>query len=93
MDRSIGRKHQVFSIGKRSINPALIRIFTAAQIPVFEGYGMTESSPGISINDFRNGGFKIAIVRRILDGMEVQIADDGEILAKGSNVMMHSERN
>jgi long-chain acyl-CoA synthetase len=79
--------------GSAPLEPALIRIFTAAQIPVFEGYGMTESSPGISINDFRNGGFKIAIVRRILDDMEVKIVDDGEILAKGSNVMMHSERN
>lgn len=49
---------------------------------------MTETSPGISINDFRNKGFKIGTVGRILDDMEVKIAADGEILVKGSNVMM-----
>ncbi|MFZ2282749.1 MAG: AMP-binding protein [Lutibacter sp.] len=79
--------------GSAPLQPALIRIFAFSQIPVFEGYGMTESSPGIYINDFRNNGFKIGIVRRILDDMEVKIVDDGEILAKGSNVMVHSERN
>jgi len=79
--------------GSAPLQPALIRIFTAAQIPVFEGYGMTESSPGISINDFRNKGFKIGTVGRILDDMEVKIAEDGEILVKGSNVMMGYYKN
>ena len=79
--------------GSAPLQPALIRIFTAAGIPVFEGYGMTESSPGISINDFRNNGFKIGTVGRILDDMEVKIAEDGEILVKGSNVMMGYYKN
>ncbi len=79
--------------GSALLQPALIRIFTAAQIPVFEGYGMTESSPGISINDFRKKGFKIGTVGRILDDMEVKIAEDGEILVKGSNVMMGYYKN
>jgi long-chain acyl-CoA synthetase len=74
--------------GSAPLQPILIRIFTAAGIPVFEGYGMTETSPGISINDFRNNGFKIGSVGKVLDGIEVKIADDGEILVKGSNVMI-----
>jgi long-chain acyl-CoA synthetase len=79
--------------GSAPLQPALIRIFTAADIPIFEGYGMTETSPGISINDFRNNGFKIGTVGRILDDMEVKIAKDGEILVKGSNVMMGYYKN
>ena len=79
--------------GSAPLQPNLIRVFTAAQIPIFEGYGMTESSPGISINDFRNKGFKIGTVGRILDDMEVKIAEDGEILVKGSNVMMGYYKN
>ncbi|WP_372767878.1 long-chain fatty acid--CoA ligase [Lutibacter sp.] len=79
--------------GSAALQPNLIRVFTAAGIPVFEGYGMTETSPGISINDFRNKGFKIGTVGRILDDMEVKIAGDGEILVKGSNVMMGYYKN
>ncbi len=74
--------------GSAPLQSLLIKVFTAAGIPVFEGYGMTETSPGVSINDFRNGGFKIGTVGRILDDIEVKIATDGEILVKGSNIMM-----
>ncbi|PHQ56442.1 MAG: long-chain fatty acid--CoA ligase [Lutibacter sp.] len=74
--------------GSAPLQPVLIQIFTAAGIPIFEGYGMTETSPGISINDFRNGGFKIGTVGKILEGIHVKIAKDGEILVKGSNLMM-----
>lgn len=74
--------------GSAPLQPILIKIFTAAGIPVFEGYGMTETSPGISINDFRNGGFKIGTVGKVLEGVKVKIAEDGEILVKGSNIMM-----
>ena len=74
--------------GSAPLQPLLIRVFTAAGIPVFEGYGMTETSPGISINDFRNNRFKIGTVGKVLDDIEVKIANDGEILVKGSNVMV-----
>jgi long-chain acyl-CoA synthetase len=74
--------------GSAPLQPNLIRVFTAAGIPVFEGYGMTETSPGISINDFRNNGFKIGTVGKVLKDITVKIADDGEILVKGSNVML-----
>uniref|UniRef100_UPI00356B4F31 AMP-dependent synthetase/ligase n=1 Tax=Lutibacter sp. TaxID=1925666 RepID=UPI00356B4F31 len=74
--------------GSAPLQPILTRVFTAAGIPVFEGYGLTETSPGVAINDFRNKGFKIGTVGKVLDDIEVKIADDGEILIKGSNVMV-----
>ncbi len=85
---ALGGKIKFLVSGSAPLQPILIKVFTAANIPVFEGYGMTETSPGISINDFRNGGFKIGTVGRILKDIEVKIASDGEILVKGSNVMM-----
>ncbi|WP_299523782.1 long-chain fatty acid--CoA ligase [uncultured Lutibacter sp.] len=85
---SLGGNIKFLVSGSAPLQPILIKVFNAANIPVFEGYGMTETSPGISINDFRNGGFKIGTVGRTLKDIEVKIASDGEILVKGSNVMM-----
>ncbi len=85
---ALGGEIKFLVSGSAPLQPILIKVFTAANIPVLEGYGMTETSPGISINDFRNGGFKIGTVGRVLKDLEVKIASDGEILVKGSNVMM-----
>ena len=52
-----------------------------------EGYGLTETSPVVSVNDQNNGGFKIGTVGRIIEDVEVKIAKNGEILVKGPNVM------
>lgn len=79
--------------GSAPLQERLINIFTAAGMPIYEGYGMTETSPGVSINDLRNRGFKVGTVGKTLKGIEVKIANDGEILVKGSNIMMGYYKN
>ncbi|MDD5152094.1 MAG: AMP-dependent synthetase/ligase [Flavobacterium sp.] len=74
--------------GSAALQPRLSRIFAAAEIPVMEGYGLTETSPVIAVNDMRNHGFQIGTVGKIIDNVEIKIAEDGEILCKGPNVMM-----
>lgn len=73
--------------GSAALQSRLTRVFAAAEMPIMEGYGLTETSPVVSVNDQRNGGFKIGTVGRIIDNVEVKIAEDGEILVKGPNVM------
>ncbi len=83
----LGGNIELIVSGSAALQPRLARVFAAAEIPVMEGYGLTETSPVISVNDQRDHGFKIGTVGKVLDNVEVKIADDGEILAKGPNIM------
>ena len=82
----LGNSLKCIVTGAAACQVKLIRIFTAAGVPILEGYGQTESSPVISVNRLDERLF--GTVGPIIDGVEVKIAEDGEILCKGPNVMM-----
>ncbi|MBT8259958.1 MAG: long-chain fatty acid--CoA ligase [Bacteroidia bacterium] len=83
----LGGNLELMVSGSAALQPRLCRIFAAAEMPIMEGYGLTETSPVISVNDRRNKGFKIGTVGRVIDNVDVKIANDGEILVKGPNIM------
>jgi long-chain acyl-CoA synthetase len=85
---ALGGNLDLIASGSAALQPRLARIFTAAGMTVAEGYGLTETSPVISVNDMRNGKMRIGSVGQIIDKVEVKIAEDGEILCKGPNIMM-----
>ena len=85
---AVGNNLDLIACGSAALQPRLARIFGAAEIPIMEGYGLTETSPLVAINDLRNNGYKNGTVGKVIDKVEVKIADDGEILCKGPNVMM-----
>ena len=84
----LGGNLSLISSGSAALQPRLARIFNAAEMGVMEGYGLTETSPVVSVNDMRNGGFRIGTVGKLLENTEVKIADDGEICVKGPQVMI-----
>ena len=85
---ALGGNIKFIVTGGAACQVKLLRIFNAAKIPVYEGYGPTENSPVISVNR-RGFGYKnmLGTVGPVLDGIEVKLADDGEICVKGSTVM------
>lgn len=74
--------------GGAALQPRLSRVFNAAKIIVLEGYGLTETSPVISVNNFLPNGIRFGTVGTVIDKVTVKIAEDGEILVKGPNVML-----
>ena len=85
---ALGNNIKCILTGGAACQVRLIRIFTAAKIPVMEGYGLTETSPVIAVNRFQEKGRMFGTVGPVLEGVEIKIAEDGEILCKGPNVMM-----
>jgi len=85
---ALGGKVRVIVSGGAALQPRLARIFTAAGIDILEGYGLTETSPVIAVNTLEKGGRMFGTVGKPLSNVEVKIAEDGEILTRGSNIMM-----
>lgn len=85
---ALGNNIRFIITGGAACQVRLLRIFTAAKIPIYEGYGPTENSPVISVNCQYEGGTKFGTVGPVLQGQEVKLAADGEICVKGPSVMM-----
>ncbi|WP_400079718.1 AMP-dependent synthetase/ligase [Winogradskyella sp. R77965] len=74
--------------GSAALQPRLARIFGAANMRIMEGYGLTETSPVVSVGLYKNKMYKVGTVGKTIDNVEVKIAEDGELLIKGPNVML-----
>lgn len=87
---ALGGELKLMVSGASALQQRLTRVFTAAGMPIMEGYGLTETSPVTSVSFMeQNGvrGFRVGTVGKILKHVEVKIAENGEILVKGPNVM------
>ena len=85
---ALGGNVRIVGCGGASLPPRLEKIFWAAGIKIINMYGLTETSPIITINRTFRGGVKLGSVGYVIEGVEVKIADDGEILCKGPDVML-----
>ena len=85
---ALGNNISYIITGGAACQVRLLRIFNAARIPIFEGYGPTENSPVISVNRREKDGMKFGTVGPVMEGQEVKLLDDGEICVKGPSVMI-----
>jgi len=74
--------------GSAALQPRLARVFGAAKMQVMEGYGLTETSPVVTVGMYKSKHYKVGTVGKAIDNVEIKIAEDGELLIKGPNVMM-----
>jgi long-chain acyl-CoA synthetase len=91
--KAIGGNVKAIVVGSSACPVRLEKIFTAADIVILEGYGLTETSPVIAVNQYRKNNRKFGTVGPLLDGVQVKIAEDGEILCKGPNIMVGYYKN
>jgi long-chain acyl-CoA synthetase len=85
---ALGGNVKIVGCGGASLQPRLEKVFWAAGIKIINMYGLTETSPIITINRTERGKVKLGSVGIVIEGVSIKIADDGEILCKGPNVMM-----
>jgi long-chain acyl-CoA synthetase len=85
---ALGGNVRIVGCGGASLQPRLERIFWAAGIKILNMYGLTETSPVITINRIEKGKVKLGSVGMTIEGVEIKIAEDGEILCKGPDVML-----
>lgn len=86
--KALGGNVKLIIVGGAALQPRLSRVFGAAGVPVLEGYGLTESAPVIAANNSLSGEIRVGTVGPVFENVEVKIANDGEILCKGPNVML-----
>ncbi|MBE0641976.1 MAG: AMP-binding protein, partial [Bacteroidales bacterium] len=84
---ALGGNFKIIVSGSAALQPRLVKVYRAAGLPVYEGYGLTETSPVVAVTSTDPNGIKAGTVGPPLRGVEVMIADDGEILARGPNIM------
>ena len=90
---ALGGNVRLIASGSAALQPRLSRVFWAAGVPVSEGYGLTETSPVISVSQVNPPDFRIGCVGSLVDSMELKIAEDGEICVRGDSVMVGYYKN
>ncbi|MFY9116976.1 MAG: long-chain fatty acid--CoA ligase [Bacteroidales bacterium] len=85
---NLGGKEMLIVTGGSSIRACVIRLFSAAKLFIYEGYGLTETAPVIAVNNPKDQIRKIGTVGKVMEGTELKFLEDGEILTRGPHVMM-----
>lgn len=90
---ALGGNVKAIVTGAAACQQRLIRVFTSADIVIMEGYGLTETSPVISVNKFDSKDRRVGSIGPVIQNVEVRLAEDGEIQCRGRNVMMGYYKN
>lgn len=91
--KQLGGRIKFIGCGGAKLNPNIEKLFWTAKLPVYQGYGLTETSPLISLNTFHKNKNRIGSIGPLIPDVSVKIAEDGEILCKGPNVMIGYYQN